>query len=250
MKQKIVQTTNYSLFNKAGFNRDVNDAHVAKLMKSIKDTGYIVEFPIIVDSNYTIVDGQHRFEACKRLGLPIYYTQAKREFTASDIININSTQKSWSLLDRIKSLANNPERNNRDEYAKLLAYISNNADFPITFIIGAFLHSPQSSMFGGSSSLQVLDENFKFEKPSNLDSFLDFHRKVKKSVTFRNNRFYSFTTALWTAYNDVNFKEQYFMDIVADIRARQTYTGFKEEIQYWYNYRKRSGKINIVDKTK
>lgn len=29
--------------------------------------------PIIVSEDFRIIDGQHRFEACKELGFPIYF---------------------------------------------------------------------------------------------------------------------------------------------------------------------------------
>lgn len=41
------------------------------LAKSIKELGLLQ--PILVNENFEIIDGNHRFEACKSLQVPIWY---------------------------------------------------------------------------------------------------------------------------------------------------------------------------------
>ena len=41
-------------------NRDISENHVERLKDLIRDKGYIYAFPIIVDKEGNIIDGQHR----------------------------------------------------------------------------------------------------------------------------------------------------------------------------------------------
>lgn len=74
----VVPDTNVSrMYNNFTFhpnNRPIDLARVKQLKKSIARDNSLHERPIVVDTNYRIVDGQHRFQAARELGLPIYYS--------------------------------------------------------------------------------------------------------------------------------------------------------------------------------
>jgi hypothetical protein len=93
---KVYITTNYDLFKLEVSNRDIIDTKVIKLMKDIKEKNLLEAFPIVVKSDMRIMDGQHRFSAAKRLGLPIYYI-INDEFELNDIGKVNSSSTSWTL---------------------------------------------------------------------------------------------------------------------------------------------------------
>jgi len=69
---KMKSTNNHGIF-KLATNRPVNEKRVEKLKEAmeVEDLGHL--FPIVVDDENIIRDGQHRFTARKKLGLPIYY---------------------------------------------------------------------------------------------------------------------------------------------------------------------------------
>ena len=67
----ILKTVNYDIFKMVKGNRRVNQTNYSKIIKSMKEEQLII--PIVVNENYEIIDGQHRFLACKDLGKPIYY---------------------------------------------------------------------------------------------------------------------------------------------------------------------------------
>lgn len=69
---KIHKSYNYNDFSFINGNRNVVKSKVGKLIKSIKQLDLTMYNPILVTKTGKIVDGQHRFEACKELGLPIY----------------------------------------------------------------------------------------------------------------------------------------------------------------------------------
>ena len=67
----IHRTTNYDMFGYFEGNRALNDSHVRNLMESLTERQLAV--PIVVDELYRVGDGQNRLEACKKLGIPVYY---------------------------------------------------------------------------------------------------------------------------------------------------------------------------------
>jgi ParB-like chromosome segregation protein Spo0J len=68
-----MKTTDYKLFKINKLNRIVQTGHIEKLKKSIEKVGYLKYNPIIVNEDMEIIDGQHRYFACVKLNLPIYY---------------------------------------------------------------------------------------------------------------------------------------------------------------------------------
>ena len=68
---QVNQTTDYSKFKTLKGNRSVNKLHVKRLQKSFKQS-YLLS-PIIVNQNYEIIDGQHRFNAAKAENLPVNF---------------------------------------------------------------------------------------------------------------------------------------------------------------------------------
>lgn len=99
---KVYVTEDYSIFNQLKGNREVMPRHVNEIVDSIKKNGYY-PVPILVDNNYTIIDGQHRFEALKQLNLPVYYV--KNGFIDNDCIELNVNAKNWNIVDYIKFFA-------------------------------------------------------------------------------------------------------------------------------------------------
>lgn len=52
--------------------------------------------PIIVNEKYQIIDGQHRFEVCKELGLPVFYI-IKKGYGLDEVQMLNTNTKNWTL---------------------------------------------------------------------------------------------------------------------------------------------------------
>ena len=96
----VKTTNNYSKFKLIEENRDVKQLdNKASVKESIKKYGYY-HLPILVNEKYEIIEGQHRFEACKELGLPIHYIM-QNGLTAKDCAPINSYRKNWVISDYV-----------------------------------------------------------------------------------------------------------------------------------------------------
>ena len=98
--KKVKETTNYKLFTFIDGNRSRNLAHVKKLTKSMK-AKYLLA-PIIVNEDYEIIDGQHRFLAAKELGYPIRYI-IEEGYGLAEVQMYNTTSRKWSPIDYLDS---------------------------------------------------------------------------------------------------------------------------------------------------
>ncbi len=99
MELQIKKTNNYNLFKFHPLNRPVTKDHINDLVVSIKRDNQLDINPIIVDSEHRIISGQHRFEAAKRLALPIYYIV--KDVNDDYILLANQTQRRTNLADAI-----------------------------------------------------------------------------------------------------------------------------------------------------
>jgi hypothetical protein len=97
---QVNSTNDYSKFKTLQGNRNVNSLHVRRLRESFKEA-YLLS-PIIVNQNFEIIDGQHRFEAAKELGLPINFIICNN-YTLNEVQLLNTNMKNWTKLDYLNA---------------------------------------------------------------------------------------------------------------------------------------------------
>lgn len=104
-KVAIQSTRDYKMFKKMTANRVVSDNHVMALKKSYEDYGNLTAVqPILVNERMEVVDGQHRLEAAKEAGEPIYYTVAPG-LRVEEVRALNTSQRGWTVDDYAFSFA-------------------------------------------------------------------------------------------------------------------------------------------------
>lgn len=97
----IYETTDYGKFKVLCGNRFVD--HSDMIVESIKSVG-LLNSPIIVNDKYEIIDGQNRFDACRKLNLPIRYI-IEPDYGINECIAMNSVSKNWHIADYVKCYA-------------------------------------------------------------------------------------------------------------------------------------------------
>ena len=119
MKIKFIESNHYQRFSYFNSNRNLDENHVKRLMYSIELNGLLEE--ITINEKWQIIDGQHRFEALKRLNLPVY---AKIKIGASedDIIPCNIVRRGWT----IKNYVNHYASKGIADYTQLQEVMDNN----------------------------------------------------------------------------------------------------------------------------
>jgi hypothetical protein len=87
------KTFDYEKFQFLEGNRDISIASVNQLKKSFISYGSLRQ-PILVNENYEIIEGQHRYMACKELGIPIEYV-IQEGAKVSTCVPLNSGRHNW-----------------------------------------------------------------------------------------------------------------------------------------------------------
>ena len=95
------RTYDYGKFKIMRGNRKVAEKRVTTIMESIKKIGRLPT-PIIVNEKMEIIEGQGRYVACQRLGLPIEYIIVEGA-TIEDCRVINQANTPWGEDDYIQS---------------------------------------------------------------------------------------------------------------------------------------------------
>lgn len=112
----IMQSSDYDQFKMINFNRPVCKKNLGKLIKLNEQQNRFHLFPIVVDQEFNIIDGQHRFEACKELSSPVFYVT---DYSCKDhwdtITEVNEAGKKHSAGDVYEMLL----RDN-DPYAEMI----------------------------------------------------------------------------------------------------------------------------------
>lgn len=104
-----METLDYDSFKTARGNRLLNPLHIERLVDSISKHGYRGA-PIVVTPNMTVIDGQHRLAACRKLGVPVPYIVDKgANIETARVLNIS--QRAWKATDFIASYATTGNEN-------------------------------------------------------------------------------------------------------------------------------------------
>lgn len=168
---QVMETNQYGLFKFVVGNREVKANK--KLEQSIKEHGIIQ--PIKVDSNYNIIEGQHRFTFAKKYSKPIRYiiTEDQGVYNLEEISELNRTFRSWTAKDYIHSFA---ERGNI-EYRRLQKLIADSKDINAPIFTLASIASGYRSK-GKKSDIDMFSNGlFKFYNYEGLLVFLSDYRK-------------------------------------------------------------------------
>lgn len=154
---KIEKTTNYGMFHYLVCNREQTEPHIKQLCREIARNNKLEFYPIVVDADYNVMDGQHRLRAAQRLGVPIYY-MIDEDAKYEDIGMINSTQKKWKAIDYINHYASLQY----PEYIKLKNYLEKK---------GIKQHNILIRFDSGKNNIAVKNGTYKFFTPEKEQLF-------------------------------------------------------------------------------
>lgn len=108
VKRSVFCTDNYNLFKFGENNRCIDYKHIKQLKEDIKKNGQLQ--PIIINKKHIVIDGQHRLQACKMLGIPVEYIQ-RDDFDMKECMAMNASSKNWQLDDYIHYYASKGNKN-------------------------------------------------------------------------------------------------------------------------------------------
>ena len=92
------RTFDYKRFKKVKGNRTIKPSKIRRLYQSItKGLNLLPYCPILVNKEYHIYDGQHRFETAKANGWPIYFIICEEMSKPLQIAEMNANADSWNM---------------------------------------------------------------------------------------------------------------------------------------------------------
>ena len=229
---QVFQTSDYSLFSYVDGNRNIKIPHLKRLQYSIQKKQ--IPVPIIIDNNYNIYDGQHRFEACKNLNLPIYYIIVP-ELGLNDIQTLNANMKNWTTDDYCDSYC---KLGTHPEYYKY-------RDYKERFKFG---HNETLVLLNGSSKSEhesrglwqdFRDGNFKV---INYAESIEFAKKILMTEPYYDGcRRRSFVFALLHCFKQKQYDHKIFMKKLkfqsAKLFDQTTVQNYLILIEKIYNYK-------------
>lgn len=171
----IFTTTDYDIFNFLTGNRTINANNVKKLKESINENGYKKSQPIIVNQDFEIIDGQHRFVACEELKLPIYFTIEREDEDSIKLTqDLNKNQKNWGLIDYIKSYV---DRGYQD-YINFLRFVEDRNLSVTTAIVlawGTRNANIRNKIMQGKIEFTIYEEN-------RVDEIINRLKEIKEKI--------------------------------------------------------------------
>jgi len=108
----IHKTDKYEVFSMISWNRAINHANIKKLIEETEKDFKMHLFPILVDDEMRIIDGQHRFAVCEQLGCPVYYIIKENHYgDFEEIRSVNVAGRLHSTWDRFQMLLKMGDKN-------------------------------------------------------------------------------------------------------------------------------------------
>lgn len=117
----VYETTDYEKFKFLNQNRNVDTARIDKIISSMQEK--LLKTEILVNKNFEIIDGQHRYCALRKLGLPIRYV-IDPEAGIEDCRRMNQYNKSWMIQDWVLSWAECDDEETAKNYKNLMQCIN------------------------------------------------------------------------------------------------------------------------------
>lgn len=230
----IFKTTNYSRFKFSALNRVPN--HSNNIIKSIQKNDFTAYNPILVtvieSGDFIIIDGQNRFLACQKLGLPIYFI-VSGEASIEDAPTLNSASRNWSGMEYIEHYAKRGDKN----YIKLLE-LHKRYNAPLASLIK--FASKQRNSF-----VHLKDGTLQLNETRDLNSLCEHWLEIIKYVPFTKNE--KFLCALAVCFYNEKYDSERMLSrlkVCSGIILQQpTNALYRKEIEKVYNYGVKHDKI-------
>lgn len=98
---QIYVTKDYKKFKKMTGNRETDPNKVSNIKYEILGANDMTKYaPIIVDQDFEIIDGQHRFEACKAAKKEVHYV-ISHKLIINNVARLNSNTSNWKNKDYV-----------------------------------------------------------------------------------------------------------------------------------------------------
>lgn len=235
----VYVSNDYTKFKYLNGNRNVSELHIERLRQSF--INHHLFTPILVNNNYEIIDGQHRYEASKLLNLPIYFIIKNYGIIETQILNTNN--KNWKKEDYLIGYC----KMGKPEYIKFQQFM---IDFP-QFKIGA-AERILTNEAKGSTSMNIYTNNKRgrskpFESGHFVVKDLNYAYEIARKISdykiyFNRYTDILFVSTLITVFKNKNYDHKKMINKLSipnkyKLEPQATSQGYKELLEDIYNYK-------------
>lgn len=173
---KIKSTNDYNRFKIFDGNRKLNHAHIKAMEATLSEKPHLIPLnPILVNDKFEIIDGQHRFEAIKKLGLEIHYIVGDN-LGLEDIQALNAASKNWTPTDFAKSYRDLGDKN-YDIYLEFKRIYKFNHDILLNYLS---LDKPMTTTVFKRGLFRVTNKDKSVDLADKLSSLENFYLGYKR----------------------------------------------------------------------
>lgn len=194
-------TKDYSIFTLRKDNRKIDTGHLNKLIKSIESKNMLDLRPILVNSDYEVIDGQHRLHAAKFLSVPIFY-QIQEDSSANEMRLMNIS-KAWCLFDYLNFYV----KNGYGHYVRFDNFCKkHNLNFWVVLSLSQNLYKNEKTK---SLRTKFKEGNFIFEEDRVKQNFDVCHETVSMIRKLKGPCSFTQSSKFWTSLNDISNHENF-----------------------------------------
>jgi len=238
----IKETTNYDMFNTVKGNRAIMLAHVKSLMEAVSQINLLPYNPIIVNAQFEVIDGQHRLEAAKRLGVSIYYVITEEPVGATEVHVLNTRNRAWTPNDFLETYI----AHGKQDYVILRDFME---DYGFTLSLSVMLLSGRNRPYVQRGENNPFNKGlFKVTSLKNAQEFAHNLDELAPYLAAKVSRDREFIFALKAAYAVVTQEELLDQFRLSEHRiARSSYLReYMKELELVINYGKAKGEKKIL----
>ncbi len=232
---QVHTTTDYFLFKPIDGNRNKNLLHINRLKKSMSQN-YLFTV-IIVNENYEIIDGQHRFDVIQDLKLPLNYVVCKG-YGLKEVHVLNQISKTWNADDYLQGYVNLGYED-YIKYAEFKDKYKLNHWETLCLLTGSFAS-------GGALVDVFYQGNFKIKSLKEAEKIIEKIIMIEPYYAGYKRR--SFIFAMISLLKNPNFEFTEFLQKLkiqpTALQDCTTTNNYKVLIEEIYNYRRRD-KVNL-----
>lgn len=240
---EIKKTSNYDLFKNVNGNRHVNKYHVAQLVRSIEEKDLLEENPIIVNGFMEVIDGQHRLEAAKTLGVPVYYVE-REGASLDDIKRLNVTNKAWTISDYLQSFIDQ----GKEDYM-ILKEFSETYKLPVTVSLALLTGGGVESASGkGSRTFHFRNGSFKVTHLAGAEGQANALKAIEpytEGSVWRTKNFIGAMQKVWEKVDKKAFQEK-LESSGFRIRARLSKKEYLRDMEDIFNKGRSSNEVRFA----
>lgn len=232
---KVYFTTNYTIFKAIKGNRLLNESKINRIITDIKSgLDMLKYYPIVVDEQMNVIDGQHRLFIAKKLKVNVYYIISKK-IELNSIAKINSNTEKWKNEDFINCYI----VNGSTDYQKLRDF-KDQYGFPLS-VCQNLLMFGDAGGDGGSEDMKDVFQQGKF-KVNYQTKAVELAERVMLFKRFPNHRSRTFIVAV----NKVvtagkceieEIAEKYNQQDASALRQQANFKGYLTNLEEVLNYR-------------